>query len=496
MFPENTPLRPVPRFDSLSTPHLVAALDSLRGRQRDAVQRLLIHRRDKVATALLRQMARESANPFARLHALCTLDGLNEADSATLLHALADEPPTVRRHAVRISEKRLSSPDAAGNEVLSACQKLASDADPHVRLQLACSLGFSQDPRAIQTLAQLVIESKEDLFIREAVFSSLNKHTRLDFYAAISQDADAMKACRKLAFEMASRLEDGAIMSRMLSDLVGTFDAAQVDVQELDAITEALTAWKKTRHSIDAETKAQIDRISEAAIEIVHDDTAAMNKRVAAIRCLATAPSKTALESYRHLVHSMDAKQPLEVQLAVIDSLGHVDDGAFVGVLLRKFRELSPSVRNAILVQVFTRKSWTQTLISEMTRGVVETQDVSVIHRQVLLTHADPEIKVGAACLFGDSHVEANKAHLIEKYRTQMLGHADPDLGKPVFVKHCSACHHIGGVGHIVGPDLTALMNRSAPAMLTAILDPNQAVEDKYQSYNVWRTNGNRNHRR
>ena len=57
--------------------------------------------------------------------------------------------------------------------------------------------------------------------------------------------------------------------------------------------------------------------------------------------------------------------------------------------------------------------------------------------------------------------------------------------GKKLFTQHCGTCHHFKGIGQKVGPDLTTLKNRSTKALLTAIIDPGAAVEDKYVSYSV-----------
>ncbi|HEV8605811.1 MAG TPA: hypothetical protein VGQ99_10620, partial [Tepidisphaeraceae bacterium] len=48
-----------------------------------------------------------------------------------------------------------------------------------------------------------------------------------------------------------------------------------------------------------------------------------------------------------------------------------------------------------------------------------------------------------------------------------------------------ASCHALGGKGNAVGPDLASLTDRSAGAMLVAILDPNAAVESKYTYYTV-----------
>ncbi|HZN36827.1 MAG TPA: c-type cytochrome, partial [Pirellulaceae bacterium] len=62
--------------------------------------------------------------------------------------------------------------------------------------------------------------------------------------------------------------------------------------------------------------------------------------------------------------------------------------------------------------------------------------------------------------------------------------------GKAVFAKRCANCHRLENAGHYVGPDLAALTDRSATAMLTAILDPNRAVEDKFLDYLALTTDG------
>ncbi len=95
-----------------------------------------------------------------------------------------------------------------------------------------------------------------------------------------------------------------------------------------------------------------------------------------------------------------------------------------------------------------------------------------------------------AAELFGDDDLSTDKQALLHEYRLATPTDGDVTRGQAVFTKQCSACHRVKGVGHEVGPDLAALKNRSPQALLTAILDPNAAVEDKYRSYNVLTADG------
>src|SRR5205823_444511 len=104
VYPAGKKPRAIPRLDGLDTPGLVAALDSPGGWQRDTAQQMLLWRADKKAVPLLEKLARTGKRPVARLHALCTLDGLGALDAGTLRAALADPHPGVRRHAVRLCE--------------------------------------------------------------------------------------------------------------------------------------------------------------------------------------------------------------------------------------------------------------------------------------------------------------------------------------------------------------------------------------------------------
>ncbi len=44
-------------------------------------------------------------------------------------------------------------------------------------------------------------------------------------------------------------------------------------------------------------------------------------------------------------------------------------------------------------------------------------------------------------------------------------------------------CHKLGDIGQAVGPDVASLANKSPEFLLTAILDPNRAVEARYADY-------------
>lgn len=83
------------------------------------------------------------------------------------------------------------------------------------------------------------------------------------------------------------------------------------------------------------------------------------------------------------------------------------------------------------------------------------------------------------------------KLELISSYLAAMDRAGDPTRGAEAFQQHCAACHVANSQGEAIGASLNNLTDRSPQALLTAILDPNRAVDPKYLSY-VIRTDDDR----
>jgi len=146
----------VPRLGLLGSADLVEVLAHPNGWWRDTAQRLLIERADAAVTPALQKLATSATNPVTRLHALWTLEGLNQLTPATLGNALADPDARVRTTALRLCEGPLQKPVAAPDWVAlrSKVLGLASDTAPEVQIQLAFSLGaIAPEPKSTELLA-------------------------------------------------------------------------------------------------------------------------------------------------------------------------------------------------------------------------------------------------------------------------------------------------------------------------------------------------------
>jgi putative heme-binding domain-containing protein len=109
--------------------------------------------------------------------------------------------------------------------------------------------------------------------------------------------------------------------------------------------------------------------------------------------------------------------------------------------------------------------------------------------REKLLNATDPAIRGRAEKALAGARPAARVA-VVRQYHPALSLKGDVVHGRALFEKTCSACHRLGDMGSAVGPDLTALTDRSAGYLLTAILDPNAAVEGRFAAYQLETADG------
>jgi mono/diheme cytochrome c family protein len=162
-----------PQLSKRSPAELVSYLSHPNGWWRMTAQRLLVERQAREAAPALRKLATESTNELARLHALWTLDGLGEADAATVRHALGDASTAIRAAALRIAEPRLAAVDEA---MTAAVLRLTDDPAPAVQRQLAATMGELPEGARVQALTALLRRHGSDPVLADAAISGLGGH--------------------------------------------------------------------------------------------------------------------------------------------------------------------------------------------------------------------------------------------------------------------------------------------------------------------------------
>ena len=499
----------VPRLDHHSTAELVAALHSVNGWQRDTAQRLLIERKDRAAVPLLVAAVKDvrqgdgewgsggdlRSAALGRLYALCTLDGLDALSESVLLVGLRDSHAGVRRHAVRLCEQlKKHSP-----RLVAALRKLAVDHDPQVRLQLAYTLGEIDDPQAGVALGELLLTGGDDRFLRAAIVSSSNERNieRIALTVLSSPDTEqSMKLVDDL-MQMAAAFGQQATLIGLLQKVTTAVDGRH-ETWQLSAVAGLLDVLSRQRTSL---TRLQADRSPEAhralsqlamlmtaARKVAVDTKADLPHRTAAVRLLGRGV-KLADNDVEVLATLLAPQQPAAIQQAAVQSLGRLDYAHVPQVFLSNWRSIGPGLRGDVLDVLMSRDAWQSQLLTGIEKKQILARELNAARRQRFLTHRSATIRRRAERLFA---VDANsdRRQVLVRYKSALTLQGNRLRGAKLFKKHCSVCHKLADVGVVVGPDLKSLTDKSAAALLVAMLDPNRAVESKYISYTAVTNNG------
>lgn len=489
VYPVGTKLRGVPRLDRLDTGGLVAALDSPNGWQRDTAQQMLLWRKDAAAVPLLEKLTTDCQRPLARLHALCTLDGLKALTPTLLRKALHDPHPGVRRHAVRLCEGRLDKSHELGDELL----KRVGDDDPHVRMQLAYTLGDWDDARAGEALGQLALRDSADRYLTAAVMSSVNRKNLDHVLLAVMKGSGKAPPPASLVeslLRLANALGDKKAMVTMLKTISTAEDHKYAPWQFatlaglLDALDERNTPLSQLGKDAGEELQAAFKQVSgmfAAARAVMANERAAQDDKLRAVRLLGRGLDQQQ-EDMTRLAELLVPQTAEELQAAAITALGRMHSERVPELLLRGWKAFVPAQRRQVLSVLFSRDKWLSAVLDAMESKQIAPTEIDVLLRQRLLAHRSAEVRRRATKLFADA-INSDRQKVIDAYQSVLTLSGDAKHGAEVFKKNCAACHQLGGVGNAVGPDLASLGDKSPTSLLIAILDPNRAVEARYVGY-------------
>ena len=512
--PEGAKLRKVPNLAKLSTAELVAAMDSPNGWQRDTVMRLLFERQDKQALSHLVEMVTshgisKARNPKVRVQALCCLGVLNGLTLGIITAGARDWHPSVREHAARLSEGfateleqafRLASVGPQGSDeqprlMAGALTNLGHDDSVRVRYQLAFSAGAWNRATASLVLSGLARRDAENSDVRTAILTSLPRAgadmlvhlvMSLDETAQMVESISSTLAAPGNERQLSLALD--AISQNRTNAIRGIRERKIVPVMIgiLDALDRRSMSFNDLKATADTGLRQSLQRFEYLFTQARADATlqsAIRNPQsaIAATRLLARGPTEQDADLDR-LVALLHPASPPEVQKASMDSIKKLASPRVAELLLAKWNELMPAVRAEATTALLSRGEWVQLLLASIEAGKLGTSALGPAQQQQLLTHAQPAIRERASKLF--TRVNPDRAKVIENFRSVETLTGNAQRGGQIFGGLCGTCHRIGGGARGgVGPDLGTVADKSVAQLLTAILDPSQAVDPAYVYY-------------
>ena len=156
---------PKPTMLAESSAQLVGYLGHPNGWWRDNAQKQIIVTGDKSVVPALKKLAAARQSPespdthLARIHALWTLEGLAALDEETVINALHDKHPQVRKTAIWLSEPYLKRND---EQMIGQVALLKADESYDVRVQLLLSVYASKSAKAAPLLNEIIAENTDN----------------------------------------------------------------------------------------------------------------------------------------------------------------------------------------------------------------------------------------------------------------------------------------------------------------------------------------------
>jgi len=482
---ESARAAPRPRLGTASAKELAAHLESGNAWWRTTAQRLLVERQDKGVLEELRRLARGSTSDLGRLHALWTLSGLGALNDGLVKDALADPAAGIREHALRLAEGRA--------DLREAVLAMADDPSPRVRFQVALTLGGIPDPRATAALARIAVRDAADRWTRIAVLSSVPGGAARLLAAIRAASPDFLERAPAGAFDLLRQLGDLAGGSRRDEEtvewlrLLAEGAGAEPARWRLVALSSLAPALRRRgakleglleKAGVDAAVQAWTARLLEAAVAGGRDVT----ERVNAIDLLALLPTAASAAELEKLLRP---QEPQEVQVAVVRALASAPGDPVGTRILDGWARFTGPVRREILGILFSRPEQAPRLLDRLEKGEIRVVELEAGHRDQLLRNPSAPVRQRARKLLeskGSAEVEEMVATVTEKV-LPLKG--DRTAGEKVYMTSCAACHRLHGQGFNVGPGLQAVAGRDKRALLADVLNPNRAIDPKFQQYVV-----------
>ncbi len=158
-------------------------------------------------------------------------------------------------------------------------------------------------------------------------------------------------------------------------------------------------------------------------------------------------------------------------------------------MLIRGWKGYSPALRLQVFDALLLRDDRALALLDALERKKVQASELDAVRRQRLLDHKDGRIRGRAARVLADA-VAPDRQKVVDAYQPVLKLQGDTARGGKVFARACATCHRLGDVGHVVGPDLASVGDKSPQGLLISVFDPNRVVEARYINYLAYMKNG------
>lgn len=224
----------------------------------------------------------------------------------------------------------------------------------------------------------------------------------------------------------------------------------------------------------------------ESLANLADDERQPMGLRAAAIELLAESPEGDTPERLAHMVaHTTDP----ELTGPLLTAWCAVAGDAPNELLLDRLSSASPQLQRVLLPLVASSDVRLALLAHKLEDGVMTPGQLGVAELTKLVERAGGETKAQLQQQLSRI-ANSDRAQVVERYKTCLSLEPNVQHGIELFRKHCASCHRVGDLGVEVGPNISDSRTKQPLELLTAILNPNLAIDNNYFRFVVLTEDG------
>ncbi len=421
---------------------------------------------------------RSHASPQARLHAMAVLRALGWLERSEAIAMVEDPHSGVAKFALQISGASKWLDD---RELSKAARSRQASDSPLFAFECLRWLIADGSKENVQGIAALMKVHGDDSWFQRLVGTLDEKSVDAVLAELFREDKPATKG--------------SGYSEHTLDGLLPM--ASSTYRQELFRSVEQQSKERPDWHFILATSliggqgtglqSVAMGSIVEEARKIVRDPTTAVRRRGLALQLLAAQSAERSGQDAALFLDLLQRGTPQEMKQIALEGLKNGKDPSIADRIMRDWKEFSPEDHATLLVALAESKVWQPRLLAALESGLMQVSDLDPRTIEYLKWLPNPNIAKQIEKLLGSQSKSGDE---IARYLSAMGGSSNLEKGKALFERHCQLCHTEQNGQRSIGPALEGFANWTDTMWLTAILDPNRAVEARYRRLSLLTDDG------
>ncbi|MDQ6480188.1 HEAT repeat domain-containing protein [Dyadobacter sp. LHD-138] len=424
----------------------------------------------------------EDKNPAVRSQVLRTLNDAGAADQSTIDILVRACKPEIPGNAMGGSYERKFERFLARK----ALEQYASELQTFINTPLPDDLPVSNILWAVQALPT---EQKETAFLKfwpkaninvldESTFVSITKMLgNRQIYNAVKpviENPAYAKAYVTFALQNQAQVQSDALSGLLLvpvNTLLKSKSQSDVDL------------------ALDAVGRFKMENSQAAIVSLIHDDTSDKTLKLA-LKALEINP-KANRDIFSKIV--LNKNLSFDVRAASLNSLSKADPDAGQKASLKWIPELNPAEKGELATILSSSSQGAGLLMHAHEKKIIDLSafDLSTAER---IVNSDKTDGRRLAVMKGVKKREEEKKKAFKGELARYMTIAEKNNGNvqngKLLFQTCLACHQVGKTGQSIAPALDGSASRENEALLTAILNPDAAVESGYAVFRLTKKDG------